>query len=107
LIKKTRIKINKAKATFTGYCCLKIEKSGNKVIPWKHLSQQNYIRIADSVFSSEIQFLLNNLNLLRPIDTKRGVWVDYIKTLLCIITRVTVIKINVTVAQMEIHLVLY
>jgi hypothetical protein len=26
-----------------------IKKSGNKVIPWKHLSQQNYMKIADAV----------------------------------------------------------
>jgi len=36
----------------------------------------------------EIHFPLNNYNLFRPIDTKLGVWVAYIKTQLGIATQV-------------------
>jgi len=47
----------------------------------------------------EIQFPLNNLSLLWPIDTKLGVWVAYIKTQLWIATKVYVIKVKVTVTK--------
>ena len=45
----------------------------------------------------DIQFLLNNFNLLWPIDTKLAVWVANIKTQLRIATQVSVIKVKVTV----------
>jgi hypothetical protein len=47
----------------------------------------------------EIQFPLNNLSLLWPIDPKLGVWVAYIKRQLVIATQVSVIKVKVTVAK--------
>jgi len=47
----------------------------------------------------EIQFLLNNFSLLRPIDTKLGVWVAYIKAQLWIATQVSVIKVKVDVTK--------
>jgi hypothetical protein len=47
----------------------------------------------------EIQFPLNNFSLLRPIDTKLGVWIVYIKRQLGIATQVSVIKVKVTVAK--------
>jgi len=47
----------------------------------------------------EIQFQLNNLSLLWPIDTKLGVWVAYIKTQLGIATHVYVIKVKVTIIK--------
>jgi len=45
----------------------------------------------------DIQFLLNNFNLLWPIDTKLAVWVANIKTHLRIATQVSVIKVKVIV----------
>jgi len=45
----------------------------------------------------EIQFLLNNFNLISPIDTKLGLWVAYIKAQLGIAIQVYVIKVTVTV----------
>jgi len=50
----------------------------------------------------EIQFPLNNLSLIWPIDTKLAVWVAYIKTKLGIATQVSVIKVRVTVTKIEI-----
>jgi len=47
----------------------------------------------------EIQFPLNNLNLLWPIDTKFAVWVAYIQRQLGIATLVSVIKVKVTVTK--------
>jgi hypothetical protein len=47
----------------------------------------------------EIQFLLNKLSLLWPIDFKLGVWVAYIKRQLGIATQLSVIKVKVTVAK--------
>ena len=47
----------------------------------------------------DIQFPLNNLSLLWPIDAKHGVWVAYIKRQLGIATQVSVIKVKVTVAK--------
>ncbi len=47
----------------------------------------------------EIQFLLNKLSLLWPIDSKLGVLVAYIKRQLEIATQMSVIKVNVTVAK--------
>jgi hypothetical protein len=47
----------------------------------------------------EIQFLLNKLSLLWPIDSKLGVWVAYIKRQLEVATQMSVIKVNVTVAK--------
>ena len=47
----------------------------------------------------EIQFPLNNLSLLLPIDTKLAVWVAYIKTQLGITTQVYVSKVKVTVTK--------
>jgi len=50
----------------------------------------------------EIQFPLNNLSLLWPIDTKLDVWVAYIKAQLGIATQdglVSVITVKVTVTK--------
>jgi hypothetical protein len=47
----------------------------------------------------EIQFLLNNLSLLWPIDAKLSLWVVYNKRQLGIATQVSVIKVKVTVAK--------
>jgi hypothetical protein len=47
----------------------------------------------------EIQFLLNSLSLLWPIDSKLGAWVAYIKRQLCNATQMFVIKVKVTVAK--------
>jgi len=47
----------------------------------------------------EIQFLLNNLSLLWPIDTKLAVWVANNKTQLGNATQVYVIKVKVTVSK--------
>ena len=47
----------------------------------------------------EIQFLLNNFNLLWPIDTQLAVWVAYIKMQFGIATQVTGIKVKVTVTK--------
>ncbi len=47
----------------------------------------------------EIQFLLNNLSLLWPIDDKLSVLVTYNKRPLGIATQVSVIKVKVTVAK--------
>ncbi len=47
----------------------------------------------------EIQFLLNNLSLLWPIDAKLGVCVAYKKRQIGIATQVSVIKVKVTVAK--------
>jgi hypothetical protein len=47
----------------------------------------------------EIQFLLNNLSLIWSFDSKRGVWVAYIKRQLAIATQMSVIKVKVTVAK--------
>jgi len=47
----------------------------------------------------EIQFPLNNLSLMWPIDTKLDVWVAYIKTKLGIATKVSVIKVKVIVTK--------
>jgi hypothetical protein len=47
----------------------------------------------------EIQFPLNNLSLLWPIDAKLGVWVAYIKRQLGIATQMSVIKVKVTDAK--------
>jgi hypothetical protein len=44
----------------------------------------------------EIQFPLNNLSLLKPIDTKLGVWVPYIKTKLGVATQVSMVLVKVT-----------
>ena len=47
----------------------------------------------------EIQFPLNNLSLLWPIDAKLGMWVAYKNRQLGIATQVSVIKVKVTVAK--------
>ena len=47
----------------------------------------------------EIQFPLNNFSLLRPIDTKLALWVVYIKMQFGIATKVSVIKVKVTVTK--------
>ena len=44
-------------------------------------------------------FPLNNFSLLWPIDTKLAVWVAYIKTQLGFATKVSVIKVNVSVTK--------
>ena len=44
-------------------------------------------------------FRLNNFNLLWPIDNKLAVWVAYIKRQLGIATKVSVIKVKVTVTK--------
>ena len=48
-------------------------------------------------------FPVNNFSLLWPIDIKLGVWVAYIKRQLGIATKVTVIKVKVTVTKIEIQ----
>jgi len=50
-----------------------------------------------------MQFPLNNLSLLWPIDATLAVWVAYIKTQLWIATQVSVIKVKVTVTKIEIR----
>jgi len=57
------------------------------------------IKVKVTVTKIEIQFLLNNLSLLWPIDTKLSVWVAYIKAQLWIATQVSVIKVKVTVTK--------
>jgi len=52
-----------------------------------------------TVAKIEIQFPLNNLCLLYPINTKLGIWVAYIKRQLGITTQMYVIKFKVTVAK--------
>jgi len=47
----------------------------------------------------KLRFLLNNLSLHWPIDTKLTVWVAYIKRQLGIATQVSVIKVKVTVTK--------
>jgi hypothetical protein len=47
-------------------------------------------------YLKEIQFLLNNLSLLWPIDTKLGVWDSYNKRQLGIATQVSMVKVIVT-----------
>ena len=47
----------------------------------------------------EIQFLLNNLSLLWPIDGKLGMWVAFKKRQIGIATQMSVIKVKVTVAK--------
>ena len=47
----------------------------------------------------EIRFLLNNLSLLWPIDSKLDIWVAYIKRQLGIATQMYVAKVKVTVAK--------
>jgi hypothetical protein len=47
------------------------------------------------ILKIEIQFLLNNLSLLWPIDTKCDEWVACIKRQLWIATQVSVIKVNI------------
>jgi hypothetical protein len=54
----------------------------------------------------EIQFLLNNLSLLWPIDARHGVWVAYIKRQLGITTQMSMIKVKVTVAKNRIQFLL-
>ena len=51
------------------------------------------------LLKTEIQFPLNNLSLVGPIDTKLAVCVAYIKTQLEINTQVSVIKVKVTVTN--------
>jgi len=48
-----------------------------------------------------IWFPSNNLSLLRPIDTKLGVWVAYVKRQHWIASQISVIKVKVTVAKIE------
>ncbi len=47
----------------------------------------------------EIQFPLNNLSLLWPIDVKHSVWEAYIKRQFRIANQVSGIKVKVTVAK--------
>jgi len=47
----------------------------------------------------KLWFPLNNFSLFWPIDTKLAVWVAYIKRQLVIATRVSVIKVKVTVTK--------
>ena len=64
------------------------------------------IKVKVTVTYIEIQFLLNNFILLRPIETKFAVWKDYTKTQLGIATHVSVIKVKVTVTNIEIQFLL-
>jgi len=54
------------------------------------------IKVKVTVTKNKIQFLLNNLSLLWPIDCKLGVWVAYINAQLWIATQVSLIKVKVT-----------
>jgi len=47
----------------------------------------------------KLRFPLNTFSLPWPIDTKLAVWVAYIKRELGIATRVSVIKVKVTVTK--------
>jgi len=47
----------------------------------------------------ENQLALNNLNLLRLIDARLGLWVTYVMRQLGIATQVSVVKVKVTVAK--------
>jgi len=66
-------------------------------------TQVSVIKVNVIVTKIEIQFLLNNLSWLWPIDSKLGVLVAYIKTQLGIATQVSVIKIKVTITKKEIQ----
>ena len=57
------------------------------------------MKVKVTVTKNRIQFPLNNLSLLRPIDTKLAVWVAYIKTQLGIATQASLIKVKVTVTK--------
>ena len=62
-------------------------------------TQVSVFKVKDTVTKIEIQFTLNNLSLLWPIDTKLAVWVAYSKTQLGITTQASVIKVKVTVTK--------
>jgi len=51
----------------------------------------------------KLRFPLNNFSLLLPIDTKLAVWVAFIKRQLGIATKVSVIKVKVTVTKIDIQ----
>jgi len=53
-------------------------------------------RILNSV---KLRFPLNDFSLLGPIHTKLALWVAYIKRQLGIATKVSVIKVKVTVTK--------
>jgi hypothetical protein len=55
-------------------------------------------KVKVTLLKLEIQFPFNNFSLLLSIDAKLCVWVVYIKRQLGIATRVSVIKVNVTIA---------
>jgi len=57
------------------------------------------IKVKVTVIKIEIQFLINNVSLLWPIDTDLAVWVAYIKMQLGIATQVSVFKDKVTVTK--------
>ena len=57
------------------------------------------IKVKVTVTRIEIQFPLNNLSLLWPVDTKHGVWIAYIKKQLGIATHVSVINVKFTVTK--------
>ena len=62
-------------------------------------SQVSLIKVKVTVPKIEILFRLYNFSLLWPIDTKLGVWVAYMKTLLGIASQMSVIKVKVTVTK--------
>jgi len=64
-------------------------------------TQASVIKVKSLLLKLEIQFLLNNLSLLWPIDTKLAVYVAYIKTQLVIATHVYVIKVTVTKIEIQ------
>ena len=62
-------------------------------------TQASLIKVKVTVTKTEIQFPLNNLSLLSPIDIELGVRVNYTKTQLGIATKASVIKVKVTVTK--------
>jgi len=59
------------------------------------------IKVKVTVAKNETPCPLIYLSFPRPIDTKLGVWVAYIKKLLGIATQVSVMKVKITVAKIE------
>jgi len=57
------------------------------------------VKVTVLLLKKEIQFPLNNLSLLWPIDTNFAVWVGYIKRHLGIATQVFLIKVKGTVTK--------
>jgi len=71
------------------------ENPGYKIGKWRACGRVGR-RILNGV---KLRFPLNNFSLLLPIDTKLAVWVAFIKRQLGIATKVSVIKVKVTVTK--------